>query len=346
MNTTGSAVVALAYVIAASVHAVTTAALLETAIPPTLSLLVNFLPAMVIFSLLARWELARTKASKQSQAPQQSLVSFWRHAWGKCRGSVIRLNACTAALWFCYAFALNMVEPAVYVFVAFGVTPVATLFFSPEEKGKHGFRGLSRTQLLILAAITTCVLLMGLRHIFIHEWKAGVGFVLRPIGVGLSVLGGVLASYYLILTQKPEVRTEFTPVQIIAVRFPLLVGLAFLANTATRFHGIGPLLEGRNLLLAALLVALSTLPLYLMQLWISRGNAVDISVLIFWAPAITIALEYFRLFPEARDAPYDKTDIWLLSVGVALMIAYAWLRRWERRSSVQAECVVTETDRH
>ena len=199
-------------------------------------------------------------------------------------GHVLLLNVTTAVDWVLYLVALKVIDGSFTNALVFGVTPIASLFFSRRQNAERLF-----FSILILVFLT----LIGFEYINFESTRTEN----IVYGIVISVVAGIAVGGTTVSLKELSNR-KFQIVDVILTRYVLTLVIAFaiILGRGTGFHVPAPELVK----VLAISIVFVLLPTYLVQRGIRSISPFSTAVISSSIPALTFlfaAAASFRLQP-------------------------------------------------
>ena len=213
---------------------------------------------------------------------------------------VLLLNVTTAADWVLYLVALKYIDGSFTNALVFGVTPIASLFFSGRQNKERLF-----FSILILLFLT----LIGFEYVNFETTKTGnimVGIVISVVA-GIAV-GGTTVSLKELSNRKVQI------VDVILTRYVLTLVIAFaiVLGRGTAFRVAPP--ELVKIFVVSIIFVL--LPTYLVQRGIRSISPFSTAVISSSIPALTFL---FGAAATLRIQPLQLLYVLCLSVVLVVL---------------------------
>lgn len=198
---------------------------------------------------------------------------------------VAAINVTTAVTWLSMLFALKYLEPAVVSVVVVALGPILTIVMAPVLR--QGSKALNAE---VAASVGICLVLAVL------VWESFTG----RSAVGSLAAGDAVAGFVLTLTcgigstaniiyMKRLSEAGQTPQAVLAIRFFLMIAIAWVLTALDEQPGVGEALWP-SLVVAVIGVGV---PIYLLQIGIRHTEPITTSLLLSVSPLITLLLQLF-----------------------------------------------------
>jgi drug/metabolite transporter (DMT)-like permease len=213
--------------------------------------------------------------------------SIDRRRVARAFGPILKLNVSTALAWAAYVYALKILEPAVAGALSAALGPAVTLLVVRPKTRAWRLPLTVAGVLLGMGALVATTLFGRSALTGGHDLTLG----LAAAGVsGLAMVGNTLFS-------KEVGREGFDAADILALRFWILLGIAYLAVPKDAWGELDTAYFARVLVIAG---AGFLLPLYLLQLGIQKTDPVTVALLLAMMPifALVVQLADARLVPS------------------------------------------------
>jgi threonine/homoserine efflux transporter RhtA len=189
------------------------------------------------------------------------------------------VNITTAASWLVLFWAFKFLDATLCLTLVVGVSPISSYLFSLKQT-----RQWNMAEFLVALIVAALVFAIVVTHQHVFYAKK-----INVLGVVLALIAGVFNNLYIQFSRRFNVNAGLAPVQILSVRFYLLIILSVCLscvdfNVAKFTHGI-------VFYKMPLLAIFSTiLPLYLSQNSIQHLGAAKVSYLMPMIPVVAYIL--------------------------------------------------------
>lgn len=264
-------------------------------ISPEIFVFYSFLISFLIFSLF-------------------NLVPHPKKIWNKCKGNwpaLVLLNLSSLLAWGAYMFALKYLEPAICVIFGSAIGPLLMIIFL------YYLRPQSRIH--VLEKVASLGILFGLCFVVIASLlgkSALVAFNAQTMALGfaLATINGVGQVLFGIYSKKISDK-NFSPAEIMTLRFPLCVLIVFMMTKNSELMSI---FQSKVTFLSVMGVSIFgvMLPAFILQKGIRLIEPIYLSILMLIEPIFIFIAQWFD--PRLRVS-------WFSYFGVCIIFLFCCL---------------------
>jgi len=245
--------------------------------------------------------------------------------------NLLILNVITFVNWAAFFLSLKYIEPAVEAALTSALPPLLTAIFTRLSSDKY--------KITIKQMISTIGIFAGgfilVYASFIGDSAVGVRSTHDILlGVVMAVLCGASISIYTIFSKRLNV-LGIKPDEIMVLRFPLLIIVSLLLAPLGM---IGVEIRDHYSVIFLLPIIGVVLPLFFLQLGISRLTPVKVSILVTLTPIFFYIVELFD--HRLQQTPLTLLGITVIAISIFLGIIPSFKNSSSRRMKrkAQADC--------
>lgn len=232
------------------------------------------------------------------------------------------LNIANVVGWIGLWFAIQFIEPAVSTSIYYCSIPAFTLVLSKAILSGFKIKKIDIAysgSVLLLVIVTTIITLTGLSG-------SQNDMNIMSLGIILSILAGLGASINLFFS-KIALEKRFSNVEILASRFWLTIIAAFIAyNLQSDLLNNNDILAKDLLSLLVFSLILVVIPIYFLQLGISKCSPIIVAVVLQLAPVMT-----FFMQSSNKNIMFSSYSLLTTALLCAVTILYILLKQKENK---------------
>lgn len=251
--------------------------------------------------------------------------------WRTDRYDVAAINVTTAVTWLAMLFALSYLEPALVNVIGLALGPVLTVLMGPLLR--RGSRVLA-AEVVVSVGITALLCLLAWGSFTGRSAVGSLDSDEALIGAAAALVCGIGSTANIIYMKRLS-DAGHTPQAVLAVRFVLIIAVAWVMTAVTERH------EVAAAFLPGVVVAIAGvgLPIYLLQLGIKHTEPITTSLLLALSPLFAFLLQ----LPDGRLRPSALTLLGIFGI-VALVAAgtVARSREANRERATVMRCAIVD----